>query len=268
MAPLTARAVESLGLHPEESLTAASVALRKQLPEEIASHIRGLIMSGQVVAGEYVRLDRIADELGVSVTPVREALLALRGEGFVRLEANRGFRVAALSKEDVADLFFVQKGLAGELAARAALSVDRDVLEQIELLQQTMQEMSRRKSWDEIDHLNFEFHRLINNAADAPKLSWFLSLAVRYVPHRFHAVIRGWSEASLNDHAAIIDALYAHDCRRAREAMSRHIAHAGELLIVHLENQGFWSGGHEGESTSVARKKARSGNPIPPKAGP
>ncbi len=222
-------------------------------------------MSGQLIAGEYVRIERVADELGVSATPVREALLVLRGEGFVRLEARRGFRVATLSKNDIQDLFLVQRGLAGELAARAALRVDDDVLERIALIQESMQKTFRRERWNEIDHFNFEFHRLINSSADAPKIAWFLGLAVRYVPHRFHAVIAGWAQASLDDHAAIITALDERNPRRAQVAMSRHVEHAGELLIAHLETQGFWSGTHEREATTSAKKEKRQKSRTPPR---
>lgn len=64
---------------------------RRQLSDEVADYVRELIMSGQVRHGEFLRLERVADDLGISVTPVREALLSLRGEGFVTLEPRRGF---------------------------------------------------------------------------------------------------------------------------------------------------------------------------------
>ncbi|MCP9972532.1 GntR family transcriptional regulator [Actinomadura madurae] len=93
---------------------------RRQLSDEVADYVRELIMSGQVRHGEFLRLERVADDLGISVTPVREALLSLRGEGFVTLEPRRGFMPAPLTRQDVQDLFEAQAYFAGELAARAA----------------------------------------------------------------------------------------------------------------------------------------------------
>src|SRR5690606_36713204 len=78
---------------------------RRHLGDEVAAYERELIMSGQVGHGEFLRLERIADDLGISVTPVREALLSLRGEGFVTLEPRRWFMPASLTLQDVQDLF-------------------------------------------------------------------------------------------------------------------------------------------------------------------
>src|SRR3954468_16706555 len=93
------------------------------LPEEVAAYVRELIISGAVRPGDFLRLEPIAEAVGVSNTPVREGLLALRSEGFVRLVPRRGFVVAPFSAQDVRDLFWAQSVLAGELAARAALNI-------------------------------------------------------------------------------------------------------------------------------------------------
>ena len=63
----------------------SGISRRPQLSEEVATYLRQRVMSGQVRPGEYLRLEHVAEELGISVTPVREALVALRGEGFVQL---------------------------------------------------------------------------------------------------------------------------------------------------------------------------------------
>ena len=65
-------------------------ARRPQLSEEIAAYLREAVMSGQLRPGEFIRLDSVAQQLGTSVTPVREALVLLRGEGMVRLIPRRG----------------------------------------------------------------------------------------------------------------------------------------------------------------------------------
>src|SRR5664279_1472908 len=101
---------------------------RVQLSEEVASHLRDMIMSGTLRPGEFIRLEAVAHKLGVSVTPVREALLLLRGEDIVRLLPRRGCVGAPLSRVDVEDLFDVQARLAGELAARAVSRVTEEDL--------------------------------------------------------------------------------------------------------------------------------------------
>ena len=69
---------------------------RGQLSDEVAGYVRELIMSGNLRPGEFIRQERIADELQLSATPVREGLLLLRGEGFLELKPRRGFVVAPL----------------------------------------------------------------------------------------------------------------------------------------------------------------------------
>lgn len=71
-------------------MAATRLTQRPQLSEEVADHVRTRIMSGQVRPGDFVRLDETAASLGVSVTPVREALLTLRGEGLVDLVPGAG----------------------------------------------------------------------------------------------------------------------------------------------------------------------------------
>lgn len=213
---------------------------RRQLSDEVAAHVRELIMSGQVRHGEFLRLERIADDLGVSVTPVREALLSLRGEGFVTLEPRRGFMPAPLTRQDVRDLFEAQAYFAGELAARAAEKITEEELASLARTQEVLERASEAGDAEAIENANHRFHRTINLCADSPKTAWLLRLVVRYAPRRFYSTIEGWTRASVDDHHLVLAALRAGDAGAARQAMRAHIRHAGTLLVVHLEAQGFW----------------------------
>jgi DNA-binding GntR family transcriptional regulator len=204
------------------------------MSDEVASYLRELIMSGRLKPGYFIRQDALAEELQMSATPVREGLLALRGEGFVRLEPRRGFVVADLTREDIRDLFDAQSLLAGELAARAAGKLDDDRLRELAGIQQDITEAASSGSIQDVESLNHSFHRLINLSAESPKISWMLSVAVRCVPRRFFAEIEGWPSASSRDHEAILSALRQRDSDAARTAMTTHLRHAGELLVAHL----------------------------------
>jgi len=73
----------------EDSGAGRAVSAR-QLSDEVASYVRELIMSGRLRSGDFIRQERIAEELELSATPVREGLLSLKGEGFVLLKPRRG----------------------------------------------------------------------------------------------------------------------------------------------------------------------------------
>ncbi|WP_052622181.1 GntR family transcriptional regulator, partial [Mycobacteroides abscessus] len=157
---------------------------RPQLSEEVAGRLRAAIMTGDLRPGEYIRMDETAAQLGVSVTPVREALLTLRGEGMVDAVPHRGYAVAALSRKDVEDIFALQSHLAVELAKAAAARITP---EQADALAELNDALRNATSPDQVIWAEFEFHRLLNHVADRPKLAWFLLQAVRYTPHQLFA---------------------------------------------------------------------------------
>src|SRR5271155_6181273 len=107
---------------------------RAQLSDEVAGHLRAAIMSGSLRAGTFIRLDETAAKLGVSATPVREALLKLRGEGMVQLEPHRGHVVLPLTRQDIDDIFWVQATIARELAASAARHITDAEIDDLEHL--------------------------------------------------------------------------------------------------------------------------------------
>ena len=106
-------------------------AARPQLSEDVARYVRKRIFDGTYSAGEYVRLDQLAAELGISVTPVREALFELRSEGLLEQQPRRGFVVLPVTGRDLADVANLQAHVGGELAARAAANIDDDQLREL-----------------------------------------------------------------------------------------------------------------------------------------
>lgn len=227
---------------------------RAQLPEEVAVHVREKIMSGDVRYGDYLRLDLLAEELGISVTPVREALLTLRGEGFIELEPRQGFVVASLSRQDLGDIYRLQSWLAGELAARAASRIDAPGLTELESVHEQLAHAPHERtdgsesdgadgsaSSPGFEQLVSRFHRTIHDAARSAKLAWFLDIAARYAPQRFAGAVHGWADACVTDHAVILSALREHSPAAAETAMREHIDRVGNLLITHLDAHGFWA---------------------------
>src|SRR5690606_39022962 len=87
----------------------------------------------------------------------------------------------------------------------------------------------------EVERLNDTLHATINSLSRSDKLQWLLGMTLRYVPRRFYASVGGWQRASVQDHRSIIDAFARHDEEGAAEAMFKHIEHAGDLLVEHLE---------------------------------
>jgi DNA-binding GntR family transcriptional regulator len=213
-------------------------AARRQLSDDVARFIRRRIFDGTYPAGQYVRLDQLAAELGISVTPVREALFALRAEGLIAQQPHRGFVVLPVTERDLADVANVQAHVGGELAARAAINITDDQLREVQQIQAQLEEAYAGDDEDLTVRLNHEFHRAINVAAGSPKLAQVMSQITRYAPESVFPAIEGWPDQSIRDHRRVLSALEQHDDVAARAAMSEHLAAGAVPLIEHLVARG------------------------------
>ncbi len=213
-------------------------AARPQLSEDVARFVRRRIFDGTYSAGEYVRLDQLAAELGISVTPVREALFELRAEGLLAQQPRRGFVVLPVTGRDLADVANVQAHVGGELAARAAINIDHDQLRELKEIQAQLEQAYAGQDGERTVRLNHEFHRAINVAADSPKLAQLMSQITRYAPESVFPTIAGWPDQSIKDHRRVLAALAKHNGELARKAMSEHLAAGAAPLIEHLIEHG------------------------------
>lgn len=218
--------------------SAPSFAARPQLADDVARFVRRRIFNGTYGAGEYVRLEQLAGELGISVTPVREALFALRAEGLLEQQPRRGFVVLPVTDRDIADVSDVQAHVGGVLAARAAGNITDEQLRALADIQEQLEDAYARDDGEAAVRLNHEFHRAINLAADSPKLAQLMSQITRYAPESVFPTITGWPQESMRHHRRLLDALAGRDAEGARAAMSEHLAAGAGPLIEHLTARG------------------------------
>ncbi|PKV96606.1 DNA-binding GntR family transcriptional regulator [Amycolatopsis echigonensis] len=211
---------------------------RERLSPRVAKQVRDLILTGAVRGGERLRTEHLAERLGVSATPVREALMALAGEGMVDFRPGRGFRVIPVTRRDVVDVYAMQAYVSGELAARAAEAFDPAGLARLDDLQREIEKTVRDGDLDATERADFALHRMVNHAAAAPKFTWMLSLTLRYVPFSAYADIPGWPILARDDHDRVLAALNERKPEAAGEAMAAHIREAGDLLVDFLAAQG------------------------------
>ena len=219
-------------------MSAPEFTPRPQLAEDVARFVRRRIFNGTYPAGEYIRLDQLAAELGISVTPVREALFELRGEGLLDQLPRRGFVVLPFTDRDITDVSNLQAHVGGELAARAASNIDDAALAALSVIHDQLTEAYAADDGERAVRLNHQFHRAINVAADSPKLAQLMSQITRYAPESVFPTIAGWPSRSVSDHSRILTALRAHDADAARAAMSDHLAAGATPLIEHLVSHG------------------------------
>lgn len=188
--------------------------------------VRRQIITGEREGGAWLREGDLAAELGVSRTPIREALQRLTAEGLARHEPNRGVRVESWTSSDLDEIFSLRSILEPWGSARAAASG----LAEVDRLNGLAVEMDRRAEQehpdiDEITRLNNEFHRLVLEAAGHGRLVNLVT-AVVDVPLVWRTFSHYSPEAlrrSLGHHHELVDALRARDPDWAESVMRSHV---------------------------------------------
>jgi len=192
--------------------------------EAVLAEIRRLIVSGELAPGAPVRQEAVAERLGVSRVPVREALKVLEGEGHVVYAAHRGYVVAELSVDDLVEVYRLRELLEAE-AIRVAVPRLTDVdIEAIASAARDVDTAGRRGDLAEMTAHNREFHFLLFDAAGMPRLSrtlrqlWDATDVYRAV----YFAGTGNRARVHHDHARLLDALRARDVRAAIAAQKAH----------------------------------------------
>ncbi|WP_293004006.1 GntR family transcriptional regulator [Mycobacterium sp.] len=223
------------------ALAAARRPLRRaQLSDEVAGHLRAAIMSGALQPGTFIRLDETAAKLGVSATPVREALLKLRGEGMVQLEPHRGHVVLPLSRQDVDDIFWVQATIAKELATSAAERITDTAIDDLAHLTDALAAAVDASDIEAIAGCEFAFHRVFNHATGRIKLAWFLLHVARYMPLMVYAADPEWGAAAVRNHRDVVAALRRRDTAAVVEHTTWQFIDGARRLTERLESSGIW----------------------------
>ena len=207
---------------------------RPQLSEEVAGRVRHWIMTGEVHPGDFIRLDETAAALGVSVTPVREAMIQLRGEGMVDLVPHRGYVVSPLDRGDVEDIFWLQGQIAVQLVRRAVKRMSDADIDALADINDGLRAAIADSDTQRIEHLEFEFHRTLNLAAKSTKLAWFLFGAARYTPGSVYAADPEWRAFAVVNHDELIDALRRRDATTTARLTRTQFADGAARLIEHL----------------------------------
>lgn len=190
--------------------------------------------------GTFIRLDETAAALGVSITPVREALRTLRSEGMVQLEPHRGHVVVPLSRIDVEDIFWLQATIARELAATATARITDVEIDELERLNAELADAVARHDPAEISAVEFAFHRAFNHAGGRIKLAWFLLHVARYLPAVIYSTDPRWGSEAVKSHRELIAALRRRDVDTAVRLNGDQFTDGARRLISRLDEIGMW----------------------------
>jgi DNA-binding GntR family transcriptional regulator len=218
-------------------------ASHKQLRKVVAENLRDSILNGYFKPGEWLRQERIAQDLGVSQMPVREAIKELAAEGLIEHIPYRGVRVVEFSKEDIEDLYAQRAFLESRAATVAATHITSKELAELNLLQDEMEKNFAPKKVAQYRELNRHFHQLLYTASRREYLvralnqlwSAFPTMLAGNFARTATSPLPGRDNPDIIEHRAIIAALEEHDPARAGEQMREHIEATARQLSQALK---------------------------------
>jgi DNA-binding GntR family transcriptional regulator len=212
--------------------------VRTSSAEHIALHIRTLIFDGVLRPGMRVPQDAIAQDLGVSRIPVREALIVLEHEGWVTIEMHRGAFINALDKRAVQDHYELYGLIYGFAAQRAMVRSEDDLAGSLADFQRRFARATRP---DEQQQLSIAFHGTIVRAAASPRINVALRAMSSLVPGNFFALVPAAVDVERRGLAAIVRAVKKHDGAQASTDYARMMRQVGNKVILLFDERSLFS---------------------------
>lgn len=204
--------------------------------EKAYSAIRNGILSGEFAAGSHLKEEELAVQIGVSRTPVREALRRLNAEDFVKFTPNHGAHVSSWTPEYVEEVFILRAKIEAYAAEVAATRIGADQIRKMEEWASRMEVIARQHDagfLDEIAACNQKFHALLIDSTKsehiARLLSWLVQMPI--VLRTFENYGDDDLRRSLAHHREIIEALRVGDGRWAAAVMETHIYSARSAYL-------------------------------------
>lgn len=195
------------------------------LSSRVFHTIRENILSGKYATDEELKEKSIGEELGVSRTPVREALRQLELEGLVTIIPNKGAYVVGISQKDIRDIYEIRSRLEGLCARWAALNITKEQLDELEENIYLSDFHSSKGNSEQVVELDNRFHEILYNASGSKELKHVLLDFHHYVQRvrKITLAVQERAVSSNDEHRKIVQALKKHNADEAEKLANEHI---------------------------------------------
>jgi DNA-binding GntR family transcriptional regulator len=215
---------------------AATVVVYRTKEEYVADYVREGILSGDIERGARLKQAQLAEELGLSITPVREALKLLVAEGYIVGANHRGALVAPYDLSAADEIVDLRALLEARLTVRAMRRMTLGEMQQLQLLAQDYEEKAVAGAFREAHAAYYRFHRYLFSLAREPVNLRFVQVLWTKYPFDFIARVPGRCERAVAEHARIMDAVVSRNEDAAASATRSHIRAGWEELKVAIAN--------------------------------
>lgn len=218
----------------------ARVDAGPSLADRVYETLKRFIIEQRLSPGSKLSVPRLAAQLGVSRTPVKEAVDRLAQQGLVTVLPNRGAFVAILHQRDVEEIYEMREVLEGLASRLAAKRVDRDFLRLLQAIYRRGEAAVRQRDVAAHTHFDLEFHRLIREHAGNRRLTWALETLQQQIRIVFKtsATIPGRMQKAIAEHREILQALERGSPEDAELATRNHVRWIREAVVRFLQERG------------------------------
>ncbi|WP_250469998.1 GntR family transcriptional regulator [Caballeronia sp. GAFFF2] len=198
--------------------------------DQVADYLRERIISGVYPRGSRLKQAEIAEELGLSITPVREALKLLEAEGYVGGDSYRGARVVPFDPAASAEILGLRVWLETQLVKGATEKIKAQDLVELRELADAFANAFERGDRPNARGINYRFHRRLYDIADMPQTLHFTQILWARYPFDIINAAENRGEDAVDEHEEILQALAAGDVTGAMLAMRKHIESGWSVL--------------------------------------
>lgn len=208
----------------------------RSLRIRVFNAIENAILNGEYKDGDSLNELRLSKELGVSRTPVREALMQLELEGLVRNIPNKGAVVVGVTEQDTHDIYEIRVRIEGLAARLCAENITEDELHALEQIVDLQEFYLLKNDTGQIWKLDGDFHKIIYDASRSRPLRFTLSNFHNYIKKARDISVQteGRAEKTVAEHRAILDAIKQHNGDLAEQLTAKHITNAEDNLFENV----------------------------------
>lgn len=203
------------------------------LRKRVFNALENAILEGEYADGESLNEIKLSNELGVSRTPVREALMQLELEGLVENIPNKGAVVVGISEKDIKDIYAVRIRIEGLASRLSAENINEDELKALEKIVDLQEFYLTKNDVEQIWQLDGDFHKIIYESSRSKPLRSTLSSFHNYIKRARDMSVKaeGRAEKSVAEHKAILEAIRSGSGELAEQLTARHIENARDNLL-------------------------------------
>jgi DNA-binding GntR family transcriptional regulator len=216
-----------------------TIGERTSLRERVAESLRAALVSGRMVPGTTYSIPALADQFGVSATPVREAMLDLVNEGIMSAVPNKGFRVVELSDAELDQITELRRLLEVPTVGDLAGAIDRAAVRRLRALADAVSDAARRGDVVGYVEADRELHLALLGEAGNPRLVEMVG-RLRDQSRLYgleQLAADGVLDDSADEHMRLIDALESGDRRAAERVMAHHLDHVRGIWASRREER-------------------------------